>query len=167
AHTSKKIQVLLDGTIAIGALAAGLGQRAAIFADLVRREAIDIGLAVANELFRPLVELVEIVGSVIEPVAPIEAEPADVLLDRPDVLVFLGRRMRAAEPKVSATAVSLGAPEFEADRFRVPDMKIAIGLGREARVHAPAVFPRAEVFLNDLRDEISWLAGRGVGAGAV
>src|SRR5690606_28738360 len=50
---------------------------------------------------------------------------------------------------------------------RVPDMKIAIGLGREARVHAPAVFPRAEVFLNDLRDEISWLAGRGVGAGAV
>ena len=42
---AEQVEVLLDGPIAIRAVAARLGQRAAILADLVGREAVDVGLA--------------------------------------------------------------------------------------------------------------------------
>ena len=53
------------------------------------RQIVDVGLAGLDQLDRPLVELVEIVGGVEEAV-PVEAEPLDVFHDGVDVLgVFL------------------------------------------------------------------------------
>ena len=37
AHAREQVQVLLDGAVAVGAVLARLGQRAAVLADLVRR----------------------------------------------------------------------------------------------------------------------------------
>ena len=47
AHPREQIEVLLDRPIAVRAVAARLGQRAAIGADLVGVQAVDVGLAPA------------------------------------------------------------------------------------------------------------------------
>ena len=45
AHAREEVEVLLDRPVAVRALAAGLGQRAAVLADLLGAEAVDVGLA--------------------------------------------------------------------------------------------------------------------------
>ena len=63
-HAAEEIEVLFDGAVAIGAVAARRGERAAVLADLVGGEVADVGLAGEDHLLGPLVELVEIVGGV-------------------------------------------------------------------------------------------------------
>ncbi len=78
--------------VAVRAVLARLAQRAAVCADFVGREVADVGLAFLDELDRPVVELLEIIGRVEQPVFPIAAQPADIVDDRIDVLLlFLGR----------------------------------------------------------------------------
>ena len=81
AHAAEQIEILVDRASAVRALASGLGERAAIFANLVGRQAVDVRLAVTNELLGPLIQLLEIVRRVVEVLAPVEAQPADVALD--------------------------------------------------------------------------------------
>ena len=45
AHPREQVQVLVDRPVAPGAVPAGLGQRAAVLADLVGRQIVDVGLA--------------------------------------------------------------------------------------------------------------------------
>ena len=85
-HALEQVEVLLDRAVAVGAVLARLGQRAAVLADLVGGQVADVGLAGLDQLHGPLVELLEVVGGVEQPVFPVEAEPADVLHDRVDVL---------------------------------------------------------------------------------
>ncbi len=90
AHAREQVEVLLDRAVAVRAVLPGLGQRAAVLADLARR---------SGRRRRPcpswmscdgvLVELLEVVRGVVELLAPVEAEPADVVLDRLDVLDVL------------------------------------------------------------------------------
>ena len=92
AHAREEVEVLLGRPVAPRALAAGLGERAAVLADLVGRQVVDVGLAGLDEVDGPLVELLEVVGGEVQVLAPVEAEPADVGLDGVDVLLlFLGR----------------------------------------------------------------------------
>ena len=81
AHAREQVQVLRDRAVAPGALAAGLGQGAAVGADLLGTQVADIGQALADQLDGEAVELLEIVGGEIEPVLPVEAQPAHVRLD--------------------------------------------------------------------------------------
>ena len=68
------------------------------------RLVVDIGLAGADQMLGPVVELLEIVRGVIEMLAPIEAEPAHVALDGVDVfLLFLGR-IGVVEAQMAAAA---------------------------------------------------------------
>ena len=76
-HPLEQVEVLLDRAVAVRALAARLGERPAVLADLVGRQVVDVGLAVADQAERVLVELLEVVRGVVEPVVPVEAEPAD------------------------------------------------------------------------------------------
>ena len=80
-HPPEHVHALGDGPIAIRAVAARLRQRAAVFANLVGREAVDVRLVVPNELLGARVHQLEVVGCVEHPVAPIEPEPPDVVLD--------------------------------------------------------------------------------------
>jgi hypothetical protein len=68
----------------------------------------------------------EVVGGVVEMLAPVEAEPADVFLDRIDVLLLFLDRVRVVEAKVAAPAELLGDPEVERDRLRVADVEVAV-----------------------------------------
>ena len=104
AHAAEQVEVFLDGAVAERAVLAGLGQRAAVDADLVLALVVDIGLAGADQVLGPAVEPLEIVGGVVEVLAPIEAEPAHVALDGVDIfLLFLGR-IGVVETQMAAAA---------------------------------------------------------------
>src|SRR5262249_13338762 len=88
--------------------------------------------------------------------APVEAQPANVLLDRIDVLLLLLDRVGVVEAQVAAAAELLGNPEVERDRLGVTDVEVPVRLGREAGhdLRDPAL---AHVGGDDLADEIASL----------
>ena len=118
---------------------ARLGERAAVLADLVGRQGVDVGHALADQLLGELVELLEVVGGVVHAVAPVEAEPAHVVLDRVDVLDVFLDRVGVVEAQVAAAAELRGDAEVEADRLGVADVQVAVRLGRKPRDDASAV----------------------------
>ena len=153
-HPLEQIEILGDGAIAIGAVLARLGQRAAVRAHLLGRQIADVGLAVLDQLDGPIVELLEVIGGVEQPIFPIAAEPADVVDDRIDVLLLFLGGIGVVEPQVELAAVLLGEPEVQADALGVADVQIAVRLGRKARVDAPAVLAGGPVGVDDLLDEV-------------
>ena len=133
-HAHEEVEILFDGAVAIGAVLAGLGQGAAVLADLVGGEVVDVGLAGLDQLEGPLVELAEVVGGVAEPL-PVEAQPADVFLDGVDVLLLFFLGIGVVEAQVGLAAELVGETEIEADGLGVADVEIAVGLGWKARLH--------------------------------
>ena len=131
-HPLEQVEALLDGPVAPRAVPAGLGQRAAVLADLVGREVVDVGVAGPDQVDRPGVQLLEVVRGVVEVLAPVEAEPAHVGLDRVDVLLLLLDRVGVVEAEVAAAAELAGDAEVEADRLGMADVEVAVRLGREA-----------------------------------
>ena len=101
AHAGEQVEVLRRRAVAIGAGAARLGDRAPVGADLLLREAVDVGLAGLDQLHREVVEALEVVRGEVQAV-PLEAEPAHVALDRLDVLHVLGGRVGVVEAEVAA-----------------------------------------------------------------
>jgi hypothetical protein len=96
-HGLEQPAVLLGRAVAVGAVASRLGQGTAILADLLRRGVIDVGESAIDELERELVKLREIIRGVTQPIAPVEAEPANVRLDGLDVFLALFLRIRVVE----------------------------------------------------------------------
>src|SRR5690606_39999053 len=117
----------------------------------------DVRLAPLDQLLGVLVELREVVRGVVEPVTPVEAQPADVLLDGLDELFLFGGRVGVVEAEVAQAPVGFGGAEVDPDGLGVTDVQVAVGLGREAGVHPPAVPPRRPVGVDDLLDEMGWL----------
>ncbi len=164
AHAAEQVQALLDRPVAIRAVRARLGQRAAVRSDLVGREVVDVRLVHPDEALGVLVHLLEVVGREEHLAVPAEAEPGDVLLDRLDVLdVFLGR-VGVVHPQVAPAAELVGDAEVQADGLGVADVEVAVGLWRKPRMDAPAVLAGLAVGDDDLADEIE---GRGVGRGRI
>ena len=159
AHAAEQVEVLLHAAVAERAVLARLGQRAAVVADLVLALVVDIGLAGADQVLGPAIEPLEIVGGVIEVLAPIEAEPAHVALDGVDIfLLFLGR-VGVVETQMAAAAEFLRDAEIQADRLGVADMQIAVRLRRKAGddlLDAAGI----EIGLHDVADEVAAGLGR-------
>ena len=126
-------------------------------ADLVGGQAVDVGLALPDQLDRELVEPLEVVRREQQRV-PLEAEPRDVFLDRVDVLDVLLGRVGVVEPQVAGAAALRGDAEVQADRFGVADVEVAVRLGRKARRDAAVVPAGGEVLVDDRADEVD---GRG------
>ena len=151
---AKRSRFSSTGRSRIRALAAGLGQRAAVLADLVGAEAVDVGLAGLDQVHGVAVERLEIVRGVARLAVPLEAQPAHVLLDRLDVLDVLLRGVGVVEAQVAGAAELGGDAEVEADRLGVADVQVAVGLGGEPRGHTSGVLPRADVLSHDGPDEV-------------
>ena len=154
AHAAEQVKVFIGAAIAIRAVAARLRQRAAHCPHLVGRCVVDIGVAGSDQMLGPVVELLEIVRRVIEVPAPIKAEPAHIAFDRIDIFLLLLGRVCIVETQMAASAEFLGDTEIEADRFGVPDMKITVGLGREAG-HDLLAAAGLQIGRNDVADEIA------------
>ncbi len=101
-----------------------------------------------------LVQPLEVVRGVQRLPVPREAEPADVLLNRVDVLDVFLRRVGVVEAQVAGPAELAGDAEVEADRLRVPDVQVAVRLGRKAGRDAAAVLAGLDVLGDDCADEI-------------
>jgi hypothetical protein len=105
-----------------------------VLPDLVGGEVVDVGLAGLDQVYGPVVELVEVVGGEVEMLAPVEAEPADVFLDRVDVLLLFLDRVGVVEAQVAAAAELLGDPEVERDRLGVAEVARAGSASRPPRL---------------------------------
>ena len=86
--------------------------------------------------------------------APIEAEPAHVFLNGFDVFDVFARRVRIVHAQMAFPAVFLRHAEIEANRLRVPDVQVAVRLGRETRNDA-LDRSRGEVVVDDLTNEVA------------
>ena len=86
-----------------------------------------------HELLGPLIELLEIVGRVVQVLAPVEAEPPDVALDLVDVLLRFLDGVRVVEAQIAPAAELLRDAEIDADRLGVADVQAAVRLRGESR----------------------------------
>jgi hypothetical protein len=111
-------------------------------------------LPLADQLLREAVQLYEEIRGVEQPFLPIESEPTHVGLDRIDVLDLLGGRIGVVEAQVAQAAEAPREPEVEADRLGVPDVEVAVGFGRKARVDAASVLAAGDVVAHSLFDEM-------------
>src|SRR3954466_5437913 len=101
----------------------------------------------------PFVKPLEIVGRVIEVLAPVIAEPADVVLDRINIFLLLFGRIGIVETKGTAAAELLGHTEIEPDRLGMAEMEIALRLRGKTR-HRRRVPLGSEVGPDDVADEV-------------
>ena len=97
-HACKQVEVFLDAAVTVWAVFAWLGQRATVLANLLRAQAVDVGHALLDELDGRLVEAVEIIGRMRQPVPPVKSEPSHVFLNGLDVFRSLLPRIRVIEP---------------------------------------------------------------------
>ena len=153
-HSLEQVEIVFDRPGAIGAVLARGGQGAAVLADRLGVEIANVSLARLDQLHRPLVKLAKIVAGVILAVLPIEPQPADVLLDRVDVLLLFLDGVRVVEPQVALAVVLLGQAEVQANRLRVPDVQIPVRLRRKPSVHPAVPFAGLEIVDNDFLDKI-------------
>jgi hypothetical protein len=158
AHAPEEVEVLVAAALPIGALQAGFGQRAPAGADGLLALRVDVRQAALDEGGGQPVQLLEVVARVAQLVPPVP-EPGDVVLDRLDVLGILGGRVRVVHAQVDAPAVVAGQAEIERDGLGVPDVEVAVGLGRETSDHGPDAAAR-EIGIDDVGDEVRRDAAR-------
>ena len=113
AHAPQQVEALGGRPVAVRALPPGAGRHAAVFADLFRRQAVDVGITLLHQLLGQLVQPFVVVGGVVLVLAPVEAEPADVLLDRLHVLQLLALGVGVVEAQAAETAEFAGDVEVE------------------------------------------------------
>ncbi len=153
-HAAKQIEVFRHRAVAKRAVLTGFGQRAALEPDLLLRLVVDIGMASADQAFRPFVELFEIIRCVKNLGSPVVAEPVHVGLNRVDVFLLLLGGIGIVEPQVTAPGKLLRDAEIERDRLGMADVQVAVRLRREAR-HDLAVSVGVEIGLDDVANEIA------------
>ncbi len=96
------------------AVAVGPGRRGT---ELLRRQLADVGQALLEE-----------------PVAPVKAQPVDILLDGVHILGVLLGGVGVVHAQVAQAAEALGGAEVDGQRLAVADVQIAVGLRRKTGV---------------------------------
>ena len=76
-HSAEQVEIFLDRALAVWAVLAGLGQRAAERAHFLGGETVHIRFALLDKIFGALIKFIEIIGRVVEVRAPVEPEPPD------------------------------------------------------------------------------------------
>ena len=103
-HLPEKLQVLLDGAVAVGAFRARLGGRAFLGGNLFGSLLVHVGFAFLDEADGEVPQLLEVVRSIVF-VPPLVSQPADVFLDGLDVFHVLLRRVGVVEAQVAHASV--------------------------------------------------------------
>ena len=164
-HTIEQVEVDFDAAIAKRAVGARLPDGPARGHDGIGILVVDIGDTLADELLCPLVELLETVGRVLDPAVPLEAQPADVLLDGRDEVDMFRHRVGVVHAQVADSVEVFGHAEVETDGLGVADVQVAVGLRREPGDHPATVDPRRLVASHLLADEVGCGGGLGCGGG--
>ena len=154
AHAFEQVQVLFDRAGPVGAFAAGLGEGAAVLADLVGGEVVDVGLAVLDQLESKLVKLLEIIGGIKLAVFPIIAQPVDIFFDGVDIFDVFFDRVGIIEAQVALAAKGFGGAKIDADSLGVTDMQITIRFWWETGMHVVEA-AGAQIFFDGISDEVT------------
>jgi hypothetical protein len=85
--------------------------------------------------------------------APVEAQPTDILHDGLDVFPLFLDRVRVVEAQIAVAAEGERDAEVQADRLGMADVQVAVGLRREPRDHG-LVTARLQVRAHDVADEV-------------
>ena len=148
-HLVEQLEALLCWAIAIGAGRAGLCGCAFLLGYLLAGLLVDVGLALLDEPHSKVPELLEIVGRIIY-MSPFEAKPFYVALDALHILGILLLGIGIIEAEIADTSETLGDTEILADSLGMADVQIAVGLGREARLHPSVVLTLGQIIGHDL-----------------
>ncbi len=135
---------------------AGGGHISPVLLELLRRQLAHIGQALFDEAHRLTIILVKVIRAVEEPVAPVKAQPVDVLLDGVDILGVLLGRVRVVHTQIAQTAELFRRAEIDGQRLAVTDVQIAVGLRREPGVdgHPLELAAGADVPLDESVDKV-------------
>ena len=144
-HALKQVEILLDRTVAVGAVLARLGRGTFLGGNLLRCLVVDICFALLDQADSQVVQLGEVVGGVVQAIAPVKSQPVDILHDRVDILRILLDRVGVVEAQVAGATELLGDAEVHAYRLGMADVKIAIGLGRETGIETSAILAGLQV----------------------
>ena len=155
-HLLEEPEILLHGTIPIGAVCPRLGERPLLRCDLLGGLLIDVSQPPLDQVDGKVIELLEVVTGMVD-IAPVEAEPLYIPQDRIDILLVLLDGVGVVEADVADPAILLGDAEVHADRLGVSDMEVAIGLRGKSRLDASVVESLPEVTLHDLLYKIERL----------
>src|SRR6185503_13783931 len=138
-HALEQIQILFNRTIAKRTFYAWFCQRPTVLTNFVGAEIAHVSFPGFDQLNGPLVELREVIGSVIETV-PLESEPANIIHDGFDVFSLFLRRIGVVESQIALAAKLCGQSEVEADGFGVTYVQIAVWLGRKSSLYTSVMF---------------------------
>ncbi len=150
---AEQIEIFFEAPLAPGAVPAGLRERAAGRAYLLGRLIIDISFASADKIFSPFIELLKIVGRVVEVRSPIKAEPADIALNSVDIFLLLFERVGVVKPQVTSARELLCNSEVEADGLGMTNMQVTVRLRWKPGNHR-AVAAGVEIGPHDIADKI-------------
>jgi len=155
-HPAEQVEVVGDAAISVGAVHPGPAEPAALGGDGVAVLIVHVGQSALDQVFRPVVQLSEVVRGVQQPERT-KAEPGDVVDDRVDELGLLGVRVGVVEPQVAHPGEVLGDAEIDGDRLGVTDVQVAVRLRGEAGLHPTAERPGLVVGADDVPDEVARL----------
>ena len=155
-HALKQVKALFNGSVAPRADGGTVGVTA-VLAELLRRKLADIGKTLLYKLDSVAVGLLKIIRTVEKPVAPVKAQPMDVLLYRVDKFGVLLGGIGIVHAEVAYTAEALGSTEVNGQSLAVAYMQITVGLGRETRVdlHPVTAVPLGKILLYKCVDKVS------------
>jgi hypothetical protein len=138
-HVAEQLQRFLDRAVAKRRVGARRTEVAAVLRHVFGTLAVDVGLAVLDQVLGHRVQLVEVVAGVMQiflaALLPGEAEPLDAVHDGVDVFLVFLFRIGVVEAQVAAALVVARQAEVQADRFGVADVQVAVRLRREAGDH--------------------------------
>ena len=104
-HLFKQSEVFFYASLCTGIHLAGLGQRTAVFTDLIRGKIRNVSFAFLNQLYSALIHLVEIVGCKEQSVLPVSSQPFDIGFNGLNKLRFLLSRIGIIKTHVEFTIV--------------------------------------------------------------
>ena len=152
-HALEQVEIFCDAPLTRGTVLARFCEGTTIAADFLGAELTDIGLAQLDQLHGEVVELIKIVRGEKEILAPVKAQPADIILDGCHVGLFFLARIGIVEAQMAGAVVFFCDAEVEADGLGVADVQKTVGLGRKT-CYRPRVFAAMQVFVDDLANEI-------------
>ena len=152
AHALEEIKVLLDAAVAVGAVDAGSGEGAAVFAHLLAGLIVHVSHALADEVACDLVELFKEIRGEVQFV-PRKAQPFNVVLDVFDEHRVLLGGVGVVKAQVALAAVLFGNAKVYAQGLGVTDVQKAVRLGWKARAHV-VVATAGEVLVDKFLDKV-------------
>ena len=158
-HFLKESKAFLNRTVAIWAGSTRGSRSTLLGCNFLCSLLVDISMSLLDHPYSKLPQLLEVVGSIID-VAPLKAEPLDVLEDIFYVFVVFLTWVGVIKSEVADTLVFFGYTEVHADGLGMTDVKVAVRLWWKTGLDSTSVLTFLEVFLNQLfyeRDALCFL----------